>query len=392
MKLLDNYAQFNPSPLTMKEMLEFGRTATEVESYEFLKQEIPVRLSNIMKEVTLLPTSLLQMHSIPVLQEWYAQTFTDVIQFKERPGDKETLLAFNQTLEKITKRHETAVQSMAQGALQLKDSHTLDIQTQTNIQLFLTRFYMSRISIRMLMDQHAMLFEPDADRSARVGIIDPHCNIGTVVKHAFNQASDICEEYYLCAPELDMTIHNNIEPGKHIETAYTPHHLHYIFFELFKNSMRATVETTKQPKELPDINVLIVSGEHDIAVKISDQGGGIPRHITNRLFQFLHSTATRPSIQPKKAPLAGYGYGLPLSRLYARYFHGDLVITSCEGYGTDTVLFLKKNINEAKELLPIFNQTASNQYKAAVPTADWTDAFSAMNSQYHPAYLTKEKE
>ena len=68
MKTLDNYAQFNPSPLTMQQMLEFGQTATELESYQFLKREVPVRLSNIMKEVNLLPSSLLQMPSIILLQ------------------------------------------------------------------------------------------------------------------------------------------------------------------------------------------------------------------------------------------------------------------------------------------------------------------------------------
>lgn len=68
LKLLDSYAQYNPSPLSIKQMVDFGRSASEQESFQFLRREIPVRLSNIMKEINLLPSNLLQMPSVLVLQ------------------------------------------------------------------------------------------------------------------------------------------------------------------------------------------------------------------------------------------------------------------------------------------------------------------------------------
>ena len=50
------------------QFIEFGKTATEAESFSFLSKEIPVRLSNIMKEINLLPGNLLHMPSLLILQ------------------------------------------------------------------------------------------------------------------------------------------------------------------------------------------------------------------------------------------------------------------------------------------------------------------------------------
>ena len=67
--------------------------------------------------------------------------------------DKAILANFCQTLKTMQTRHTNVVQTMAQGVLELKESHTVDKQTDMAIQYFLDRFYMSRISMRMLIHQ-----------------------------------------------------------------------------------------------------------------------------------------------------------------------------------------------------------------------------------------------
>ena len=130
LKTLDHFSQFNPSPLTIQQFMDFGRSATEEESFGFLKKELPVRLSNIMKEINLLPGNLLEMPSVLILQvgndngesrlitktfqDWYSQSFRDLIAYERSEPSSETLLHFCQTLKSMQARHTNVVQTMAQ--------------------------------------------------------------------------------------------------------------------------------------------------------------------------------------------------------------------------------------------------------------------------------------
>lgn len=130
-------------------------------------------------------------------------------------------------------------------------------------------------------------------------------------------------------------------------------------FELVKNSLRAVNDKYEDSDdEPPPIRLVIADGEEDVTIKVSDEGGGIPRSGIPRIWTYLYSTANSPLSDMDSdsegadgpAVLAGYGYGLPLSRLYARYFGGDLQIISMEGYGTDAYLHLNRLGNGAEPL------------------------------------------
>jgi len=121
--------------------------------------------------------------------------------------------------------------------------------------------------------------------------------------------------------------------------------------------MRAVVEYHRKADKLPVVRIVAVKGEQDLTIKIEDQGGGVPMSSVEKLFNYSYSTAEPPPSDGKNftdmnhAPLAGFGYGLPMSRIYARYFGGDLKLVSTEGYGMDALIYLRVLAHDAKETL-----------------------------------------
>jgi len=110
---------------------------------------------------------------------------------------------------------------------------------------------------------------------------------------------------------------------QNLSVAYVPGNLSHICFELLKNSLRAVVERFGHNEEdrLPPIKVIVVEGREDITIKISDEGGGIPRSAIPLIWTYMYTTMEGQGLDQNfndsdfKAPMAGFGYGLPLSRL-----------------------------------------------------------------------------
>lgn len=136
-----------------------GQNACERKSFIFLRKELPVRLANIMKELALLPTNLLDTNSVNQVNDWYLKSFEDVLKFEKSEPTHENLVRFCNQLVQIRNRHSDVVQTMSQGVIELKESQGGYVEPllETSIQYFLDRLYMSRISIRMLINQHSKI-------------------------------------------------------------------------------------------------------------------------------------------------------------------------------------------------------------------------------------------
>ncbi|XP_008586630.1 PREDICTED: [Pyruvate dehydrogenase (acetyl-transferring)] kinase isozyme 1, mitochondrial [Galeopterus variegatus] len=344
----------------MKQFLDFGSVnACEKTSFMFLRQELPVRLANIMKEISLLPDNLLRTPSVQMVQSWYIQSLQELLDFKDKSAeDAKAIYDFTDTVIRIRNRHNDVIPTMAQGVIEYKESFGVDPVTSQNVQYFLDRFYMSRISIRMLLNQHSLLFggkgKGSPSHQKHIGSINPNCNVVEVIKDGYENAKSLCDLYYINSPELELEELNECNPN------------------ILQNAMRATMEHHADKGVYPPIQVHVTLGNEDLTVKMSDRGGGVPLRKIDRLFNYMYSTAPRPRVETSRAvPLAGFGYGLPISRLYAQYFQGDLKLYSLEGYGTDAVIYIKALSTESIERLPVYNKAAWKHYNTNHEADDW---------------------
>ncbi|TQD83541.1 hypothetical protein C1H46_030922 [Malus baccata] len=267
--------------VSLRYMMEFGSRPTQrnfIISAQFLHKELPIRIARRAIELESLPYGL---------------------------SEKSAVLK------------------------QLKKEKVL-YEDLDEIHQFLDRFYMSRIGIRMLIGQHVELHNPNPPPHC-VGYIDTKTSPMEVARNATEDARAMCLREYGSAPNV------NIYGDPDFTFPYVPTHLHTMVFELVKNSLRAVQERfMDSDKVAPPVKLIVADGIEDVTIKVSDEGGGIPRSGLPKIFTYLYSTASNPLdsdlSEADAVTMAGYGYGLPISRLYARYFGGDLQIISMEGY------------------------------------------------------------
>ncbi|KAF9175156.1 hypothetical protein BGX20_007989, partial [Mortierella sp. AD010] len=205
----------------------------------------------------------------------------------------------------------------------------------------------------------------------------------TISRQAIKAAQRFCSTHYgQPAPPVLIQASN-----PDISTTYVEEFLHHNIYELLKNSMRATCEahlqegspvslgmtrgrgsgegtaTAAVEPKLPPITLTLVDGGEDVSIKISDQGAGLALSELDKIWSYVHLAATLPQIQQQSTsssslsspdlssesknyldlPLSDSGHGLPLARLIARYFGGELSLISMDGHGTDSYLSLYRD-------------------------------------------------
>jgi len=333
--------------LSLNEIIRFGRNAdrhTLVASALFLQKDLPIRLAKRIRELESLPLPMYSTRSIKALAELYEESF---IKIAEHPPPKMKALEeqFSTMLAGLKNKHNMVQTNIASAFLEMtRQGVPKKFVMHEDVQDILSRFYTGRIGMRTMIDQHMALRLDSEDNlkqkqaegkvSVRnfVGCIMTNCRIYDILMDAVEDARAACKMHLKDAPSV--LVDGNLD----LCVQYHPEHLYIIVFELIKNSLRATVELHGRQSnshqalygdDLPPTRITIGGGS-DCYIRISDRGGGIPPKSLGSIWSFGHSTAPQGM-----GELAGYGHGLPLSRLYARYWGGDIQVLSLENHGVD---------------------------------------------------------
>lgn len=359
-KALDALAAQSPTPLRLKDMHHYacnGDTTQRLRNAQFLLHELPIRMARRAMDLLTLPHGLNQTINIRNVAQTYIK-YIEMLQQMKPPTTDEEETAFTNMLQSIVIDRKSIPMTISQGVSSWLESRKEEINEASlqEMENALYRFFTARVGLRFLA-QHHILSDPhrkpedllshlQLSSSATLGCIQTDCDpvkeIRTVIENVTQQTIDC---YGVC-PNIELIDSRATNEG----FTYAPHHLQYMVAELLKNACRATVDRCRcsgSDEAMPPIRVVVSQGGEDVTIKVADNGGGAPRSTMEQIWKFAHSTS--PDLEENtdfgEDAFSGTkirGFGLPLARIYARYFGGELTLLSTEGHGMDAYLYLPR--------------------------------------------------
>ncbi|KAJ1798382.1 hypothetical protein LPJ59_002535 [Coemansia sp. RSA 2399] len=366
---VDNYASKCTHPITLQSLLTMCEapltTEKLLQNAQYLSYERPVRYAKRVKLFQHLPFIV---NTNPYIHDVYVKYFRNFEESHNHPmvrnwddqrGFIQMLIRHSDTLKHIMPQiargfYETR---MYFGAKERK--------------LFLDQLITMRIGLRLLTSQHVAMYNKylattgqstadaadptdQADCDRFTGIVDNNIVLCDFVHTCAQGVQALCEMALGDAPAFV------IDGDTRAAFRYIPSHLEYMVIELLKNAFRSSLlqgADSAQETSPPPVLITVSRGNGKVAIRIRDRGGGIPRRIHSKVFDYSFTTAKQSnaaagndqsdpttdafdSAPEGQGPFAGLGFGLPMTKIYAEFFGGSLHLISLEEYGCDVFLEL----------------------------------------------------
>lgn len=399
-EVLLEYLNRQPHPVSLRQLAGYGKklnTEKIINSANFVRLELPIRLAIRIRDLQSLPFGIVNNFHFTQIYESYYHLFNAFRKMSKITSLQENE-KFCKQLSKLLDDHVFNLSHLMMGALEVS---IMENFPQEKLDEFMSSMIRSRISRRVIVEEHLSLTENYRLQPQHVkppdyiGEMFDDCN---AVSHLHIVSELVKNSMVDIYPNKENMPDLEIEGDLNVSFPFMIPHLHYLFGEILRNSYEATISRhgTKTSKKLPPVKVLVINTPQNIIFRFSDEGGGINHDKLSNIWSFgkspdfarkslanfhripglqlysnLKVTAAGSSVIDEgtlnetsigdinKQPLTKskqstlerlitrpheykLGLGLPMCKVYADYWNGDLLMNSLEGYGSDTSLTLSK--------------------------------------------------
>lgn len=294
----------------------------------WLHEQLPIRFARRIEGFMKLPHVVVADARISSVLRTYVESFDVLHEFRsiETEADEEDFL---RVIEDLVEKHRPGTELIAEGYKEVRR-----LYPEMRLDQFLHDHFTMRIATSILMDNYVEQRNP---RPHFVGVVCQDMRPVDIVNDIVDVVSELTQSIYGIAPRVEF------RGNEDCVLDYIPRHVKYMVMESLKNAFRSTVERHIRKNgnaevDLPPVVVEFQQGDVHVIIKVSDQGGGMKKHMQQEAWQYGWTTGGRPGDGQKR--LSGFGFGLPLTKLFARYFGGDVFMQALPGHGTDIYLIL----------------------------------------------------
>lgn len=393
--VLMRYSQQTPHPVSLRQLAGYGKVLSKQKILalaNFVRLELPIRLAMRIRDLQTLPFGVVNNFHLAQVYESYYHLFNAFRKMRsiDSMADND---AFCESISALLDQHVFNLSHLLMGAMELTALRTLP---QQELDSFMSLMLRSRISRRVIVEQHLSLTEIYKARPYQrtppdyIGEIFHSC----VAEEQLRRVGELVRELLADVYDQDNMPDVNVEGDVGASFPFMVPHLHFLFGEILRNSFEAVIRVHGAlGGKLPPVKVTIVDSKTQVMFRFSDVGGGLHQSQLDLIYLFgkspdvaaaslanfhnlpgvqLHgglqvtaggSSIIKPRLQTaaddiheistrtKKLTLEQLitrphryklGLGLPMCKVYADYWNGDLSMNSLEGYGSDTCLVLSK--------------------------------------------------
>jgi signal transduction histidine kinase len=384
-EVLDRYVEQSVNPNTVRQLVFFGRHMTDdrlIKSANYVRKEITIRLAHRIRDFQKLPFIVGTNPHIEV-SNMRRKEEEEEMRFHIVLSDPNLTLAFKLIYRMYWEAFEMirlypAIKTMEDNEnfcnlltsllddgllvipeLALGATECAGFIAPASFDRFMNTMLRSRISRRVIVEQHLAITANHNtiwDEEGYIGIIFTRCC-----------AREIAEKCVSLSTQHTIKAHNQtiqvkVDGSERNEAvfAYIPEHIEYILYELLTNAMRHSIYSGNA--ESRPVRLTISQNSTDILFRVSDNAGGIPNDIFKNLWSYSHTPnefenfkkikkmGASMAEREKQAYGEKLGFGLPMSKVYAEYWGGELSVMTMDGFGTDAYVRIPRLGNQAENL------------------------------------------